>query len=369
MQGRRKISGSGLKKSEDLKREQMANAEKPFIIPVFLPHIGCLHRCVFCNQMTITGVKEKIPSPEQLRRRIKTYLTYRGSRRTKTQVSFYGGNFLGLKSPDIRFLLDVASEFIVEGSVDSLRFSTRPDSVNDQRLDIIKEFPVETIEIGAQSMDDRVLVLANRGHTVSDTEKAVGLLKKRSYEIGLQMMVGLPGDDDDNCLRTGRRITDLLPDFVRIYPTVVLPGSRLWRLYRNGTYSPLPMERCVTLVKNLYLLFSERQIPVIRMGLQASDDLEKEAENLAGPYHPAFGHLVFSEIFLDKAAFLLASKPPPFQTVTIRVHPRNVSRMRGMNNQNIETLKRKFQIKSLVIFADASLGEDAVTVSEFRPSA
>jgi len=369
MGGCRKISRSGATTRGTLERKQMANAEKPFIVPVFLPHIGCPHRCVFCNQTTVTGVSHKMPSPEQVCRGIQAYLKYRGSRRTTAQISFYGGNFLGLEASEIRLLLDAASKFVAEGSVDSLRFSTRPDSISDERLDIIKDFPVQTIELGVQSMDDRVLALSNRGHTASDIGKAAGLLKKRSYEIGLQMMVGLPGDDDENCLRTGQRIADLSPDFVRIYPTVVLPGSVLGKWYRNGTYSPLSMERCVTLVKDLYLLFRERRIPVVRMGLQASEDLEKEAEYLAGPYHPAFGHLVFSEIFLDRAVSLLASKKPPLQTVTIKVHPRNISRMRGMKNRNIETLKRKFQIRSLVIFPDPSLEEDTVEICEFRPSA
>jgi histone acetyltransferase (RNA polymerase elongator complex component) len=337
---------------------------KPFIIPVFLPHIGCPHQCAFCNQSTITSIKGKIPSPEKLQEIVNNYLKYKGKDRGLVQIAFFGGNFLGLRAADIESWLQEAGKFVTAGSVDSLRFSTRPDTINNEILNIINPFPVSTIELGVQSMDDHVLAMSKRGHTSADTKKAVRLLKEQNYEIGLQMMVGLPGDDETNAQLTGRRLVDMSPDFVRIYPTVVLAGSLLAKWYQNGKYAPIPLEQCISLVKNLYLLFRENDIKVIRMGLQASEDLEKGSEILAGPYHSAFGHLVFSRIFLDMATTILESEVSVRDEVCIKVHSRSISKMRGLKNINIEILKRKFNIKSIKVISEPSLAEDSMIIND-----
>jgi len=336
---------------------------KPFIIPVFLPNIGCPHQCAFCNQSAITSIKRKIPSSEKLHKIVNNFLEYKGKDRSLVQIAFFGGNFLGLKAAHIESLLYEASKFVTAGSVDSLRFSTRPDTIKNETLDILKPFPVSTIELGVQSMDDHVLSMSKRGHTSADTKNAMRLLKKRNYEIGLQMMVGLPGDDETKAQLTGRRIADMSPDFVRIYPTVVLSGSLLAKWYQNGKYAPMPLEQCITLVKNLYLLFRENDIKVIRMGLQASEDLEKGSEILAGPYHSAFGHLVFSRVFLDMATTILESEVSVRNEVCIKVHPRSISKIRGLKNKNIEILKRKFNIQSIKVIPEPSLAENSLIVN------
>jgi len=331
------------------------------VIPVFIPHAGCPHQCAFCNQMSITGEKPRLPSAGELKKQIETFLGYRKDHRTVVQVAFYGGNFLGLKYKDILRLLAETSRFVQDGRVDSIRFSTRPDTIDTARLDIISDFPVKTVELGIQSMDDRVLTLAERGHTGKDTCDAFTLLHERNYEVGAQMMVGLPGDTYCRAVDTGRLIAALKPAFVRIYPTLVLAGSRLARWYKTGKYSPLPLDDCVTLVKELYLAFSRQNIPVIRMGLQASENLDREATVLAGPYHPAFGHLVFSEIFLDRAAALLEQLlPSDSTTVTLAVHPHSISRMRGLKNNNINILKRKYNMTEIHVLPDPAVRNDQV---------
>ncbi|MCD4764162.1 MAG: radical SAM protein [Desulfobacterales bacterium] len=341
----------------------MSSYEKPFIVPVFLPNIGCPHKCVFCNQSAITGVKQKTPSPEEIGLHINRFLNYKGKNRSLVQVSFFGGNFLGLKIDFIKSLLHEATKFVIEGRVDSIRFSTRPDTIDYERLDILKEFPVATVEIGVQSMDDKVLSLSERGHTSSDTEKAVSILKERNYEIGLQMMIGLPGDNGAGALYSAKRIAALSPDFVRIYPTLVLKNTILSRWYKEGKYTPLSLEQCITLVKDIYLIFREKKIQVIRMGIQASEHFERQATILAGPYHPAFGHLVHSEIFLDMASSIIESEKIDCRdSVGIKVHPRSVSKMRGIKNFNIKTLEKRFNIKSVEIIPDHSLAEDVVAV-------
>jgi len=335
----------------------------PFIIPIFLPNLGCPHQCAFCNQTSITGVTPDTISTETLCSLINEFLEYKKTQRRSVQVSFYGGNFLGLKKEYIRILLDETTKFVKNKRINSIRFSTRPDTISDKKLDIIKDYPVSTIEIGVQSMDNQVLAMAKRGHTTLDTEKAAALLKERNYDVGMQMMVGLPGDDEIKSLFTAQRIASLSPDFVRIYPTVVLAHSRLAVWYRNGEYTPWSLSRCVALVKNLYLFFKSKKIPVIRMGLQASEDLAKDTTILAGPYHPAFGHMVHSKIFLDMATSIMGAGKGSCDKITIKVHPRSISKMRGLKNKNLEILKRKFQIKSFEIIPDLTLAEDKLTVA------
>ena len=339
------------------------STRRPFIIPIFLPHAGCPHQCVFCNQTSITGAQRDSVSPEKVERQIHEFLKYKGNDRRPVQAAFYGGNFLGLEKEYIKRLLDVSAKFVKNKEIDAIRFSTRPDTIDHDRIEIIKNYPITAVEIGVQSMDDGVLAMVKRGHSASDTQKAVALLQDRHYQIGLQMMVGLPEEDEAGSLSTAYRIGELEPDFVRIYPTIVLKNSLLARWYENGTYRPWSLERSIAHVKTLYLFFKKKNIPVIRMGLQASGDLDSGAAVLAGPYHPAFGHMVHSEIFLDMAVGIIAAKKGGRNTVSIKVHPQSISKMRGMKNSNVETLKRRFQLQSLKIVPDSSLAEDSLSIS------
>ena len=301
-------------------------------------------------------------TPAELRFQIREFLKYKKENRKPVQIAFFGGNFLGLKTEEIKSLLDSAAEFVSAGQVDGIRFSTRPDTINERCLEMIKDYPVSTVELGVQSMDDQVLVLAGRGHSASDTIRAVEQLKERHFRIGLQMMVGLPGDDDTGALTTAQRIADLGPDFVRIYPTLVVANSRLAGWYQNGDYTPLTLEEGVSLVKKIYLKYLKAGIDVIRMGLQASEDLEDGTTVLAGPYHPAFGHLVHSEIFLDMAVSAIESTNSLKETLTIFVNPRSISKMRGLNNSNIKRLQSCFQLTSIAVKPDASISESNLVI-------
>lgn len=279
------------------------------------------------------------------------------------EVAFFGGNFLGLGPDYIKAVLYEARTFVRAGLVDGIRFSTRPDTIDSERLYLIKPYPVSTVELGVQSMDDHILALARRGHTAADTQKAVDLLKQYNYTIGLQMMVGLPGDNHEKTLASAGKISALQPDFVRIYPTVVLDGSLLASWYQTGKYKPLELDDGVDIVKKLYLYFKDKDIAVIRMGLHMSAEDQRLNPIIAGPYHPSFGHLVHSKIFLDLAVSALNSKRDVFDTVTIKVHPHSVSKMRGLNNDNIKTLKNRFQIGSLNISPDPTLAEDQLILA------
>ncbi len=337
---------------------------RPFIVPVFIPQSGCAHRCVFCNQRAITGTAAELPDFDTVEQEIRRFLGYRREDRAKAEISFFGGNFLGQDPGVIKKLLDAASGFVRTGEVDGIRFSTRPDTVDQKRLDLLSGYPVSTVEIGAQSMDEHVLALAKRGHSSEDTVRAAALLQKRGYDMGLQMMVGLPGENDDSAMETGRRIAALSPDFVRIYPTLVIKGSLLEKWYASGRYSPIPLDRCIEQVQSLFRLFSEKNIPVARIGLQANEGLDTGRDLVAGPYHPAMGQMVASGVFFDKAAARIEAFGNDFgDGIDLVVHPRMISTMRGQKNSNIVRLKRLFpHLGPVSVVGDPAMSEAAVAV-------
>ena len=337
--------------------------QKPFIIPVFLPQAGCPHRCVFCNQTAISGSDPVFPDKERLQEEIRRFLAHKGKKRGKTEISFYGGNFLGLPQEKIRTCLDTAQCFIDRNGVDSLRFSTRPDTISRERLQWIAGYPVSTIEIGVQSMVDAVLDTSRRGHTAADTRQAMARLKETSYQTGIQLMVGLPGDSPERSAYTARTVVSLAPDFVRIYPTLVIEKSPLANWYRAGRYRPLSLEACVSRVKELYRIFTAAGIPVIRMGLQATDGLSSGGVQ-AGPYHPALGHMVRSEIMRDQAVEKIRQlAPKSASALTLRVHPGNYSQMQGLNCSNLADLKADFELSGIELIADPNMPESCVSIS------
>jgi len=322
---------------------------------------------VFCNQTAVTGEKTAFPTTASLVRRIETFIGFKGRARNPVQIAFYGGNFLGLSVDRIQVLLKLAADYCASGKVDGIRFSTRPDTITRQRLDVLEPFPVATIELGVQSMDDSVLALNRRGHSAGTTVEAVRYLRDRGFEIGLQMMVGLPGEDEPSSISTAKRLVELQPDFVRIYPTVVLEGSLLAGWYRNGRYRPLRLEDAVAQVKTIWEIFNKNRIPVIRMGIQASKDLDRGATVIAGPYHPSFGEFVYSEMFFDKACRLLKKNSGLSKVVCLKVHPGSVSKMRGQKNRNIRKLMERLGIKSLRVKPDTAVPEDGIAIEDTLP--
>ena len=335
----------------------MTNKLKKFIVPVFIPHQGCPFSCIFCNQKNITGVQEK-----DVKKQIETFLSYKKDKNRDTEIAFYGGTFLGLHPTKIVNLLEIAEEFIKKNEASAIRFSTRPDSVNDTTLNLIKDFSVRTIELGVQSMDDRVLKVSQRGHTSSDTKKAFELIKERGFLTGAQIMIGLPEDSTDTILETANKLIKLAPNFLRIYPCVVLKNTILADMYQAGSYKPFSLKKSVEISKKLYLLFKENSIKVIRMGLQSTSSLEKEGNILAGPYHPSFAHLVFSSVFLDKAIELLKDKKD--KEVVFEVNPKSVSVARGINNYNIKSLMKKFKLLSVDIKPSSYLSIDDLKLTK-----
>ena len=328
---------------------------RPFIIPVFIPSSGCPHRCSFCNQTAITGVKPYCLSPSAIKPSIRKFLAFVRDRERPVQIAFYGGNFLGVPQDEVRALLETASVYVACGDAASIRFSTRPDTITESTLATIRDFPVTTIELGLQSMDDRVLARTRRGHNANCAVDAARMVKSAGYELGLQMMTGLPGDTPRGALQTAEKFVSLEPDFVRIYPTLVLENSPLAERFRSGAFIPSTMEETIALVCRLFLKFTASRIRVIRMGLQADDALSSAGTILAGPYHPAFGERVYSRVFYRLAVAALVQHHGRHHALGIRVHPRHLSRMIGAGRENISCLKTRFKIENLSIRADTGI--------------
>ena len=308
----------------------------PFVIPIFIAHQGCPHQCLFCNQRSITGAPEGMVGAREVEETICTQLAWpRRHPEAPVQVAFYGGSFTGLAMERQRELLGAAQPFLASGQVRELRLSTRPDYVTPEIAGFLREQGVGIVELGAQSLDDRVLAASGRGHTVAQVRTAVACLKEAGIKVGLQLMLGLPGDSTATALVSGRAAAALGPDMVRLYPCLVISGSPLAELYRQGQYQPLTLSRAVALAGRLWSIFNGHGISVVRMGLQPSASLEKTV--LAGPYHPAFGELVLSRLFFNQIRADLSARSLR-QLYRLSLARADESIYRGKGNGNVKRL-------------------------------
>ena len=349
--------------------------QSPLVIPVFIPHSGCPHQCAFCNQTIITSQKHCLPDPKEIDKIIEQYLGYKANR-SRVELAFFGGNFLGLPDSEIVRLLEQLRPYIENHTIHGIRCSTRPDTITEQRLDLIATYGICLVELGVQSMNDAVLKQANRGHTRQDTRRAIELLKARNIQVGVQLMVGLPGDSEESLLASTRQVAALAPDVARIYPLMVLRGSPLAKWYQEGSYSPLGLDQSVDLVKEMLKILTRANVTVIRMGLQASEMMEDSSLVLAGPWHPAFGHLVLSALVYDQVREQVCKLLGPFDRssfdrtsrknwethILMGIHPRFESRLRGDKNSNLIKLKNAYPGISFSIQTDESLRQGEVDV-------
>ncbi len=329
-------------------------------IPVFVPHWGCPCDCLFCDQKKITGQQEEMTASRAAA--IIASAIERKKPGEYWEIGFFGGSFTGIPASQQEALLSVAYAAVQSGQVDGIRLSTRPDYINDAVLDRLLRFGVTTVELGAQSMDEQVLTLNRRGHTAEKTQQAARLIRERGIGLGLQMMIGLPGDTAEKALQTAESFAKLQPDCVRIYPTLVIRGTGLHELYDHGAYTPLTVDEAVRQCSDLYGFFTEKGITVIRMGL-----LQMTAEDVvAGPYHPAFGELVMSACCYKQLQDML--RPLRGKSVVLRVHPRYVSVLTGQKKDNLRRAIKEFNLQHLNIEQDSTLawGEVIPEAVDFR---
>lgn len=301
-------------------------------ISIFVPHIGCPNKCSFCNQRYITGACWA-PGSKDVEKAVAAAKGSKNFDSKTAEIAFFGGSFTAINRNYMTELLKAAERFVKDGTVKGIRISTRPDAIDGEILTLLKEHSVTSIELGAQSMNDRVLRMNNRGHTGGDVERASRLIREYGFELGLQMMTGLYGDSDNSAIKTAERLVALKPDTVRIYPTIVLKDTDLAALYADNIYKPQTLDNAVSLAAKLYKMFTEKGIRVIRLGLHSIE----ENAYIAGPWHPAFSELCQSQIMLTGVLTRLQEKGK----YNIKVAKSAVSKMTGQGRKNIIFLKSR----------------------------
>ena len=313
--------------------------KKHFTIPIFVPELACPHRCIFCNQNYITS-REHVPGMAEARNIIEDHLITL-PKDAEIDIGYLGGNFTGIPAHQQEDFLELAREYKNAGSVQGIRVSTRPDYIDERVLNRLENFGVTTIELGAQSMDEEVLRKAGRGHRVKDTDDASKMIVDRGFNLGLQMMIGLPEDDDEKSLHTARRIVELGANSTRIYPTLVVKNTPLEEMWRNGKYHPLSMEQAIGRTKKLIPIFEEGGVKIIRVGLHPSEGFLDGSQLLAGPFHQSFKELVMTEVWNDRFRNFQWNKNQ--NQVNLYVNPGEFNAAVGYQAKNKKMLLEKFQ--------------------------
>lgn len=314
-------------------------AMKYYNIPIFVPHLGCPFDCVFCNQRRITGADGDI-NAESVKNTVEEHLRLLPKQNAKIEIAFFGGSFTGISAALQEELLSAAVGYVGKNGIEGIRVSTRPDYINDEVIARLLRYKVTTVELGVQSMNEEVLKASGRGHSPEDVESAVKLLKQTPLKLGLQMMTGLPKDTPERSLETADKIIELGADIVRIYPTLVIKGTKLEKMYKSGGYRPQSVDEAVHLCARLLKKFDGAGVEVIRCGLQNTDEISPGGAVIAGPFHSAFGELAENEYFFGKIEEIVSEAEE--DEIKIAVNPYEISKVIGQKRRNILKIHEKF---------------------------
>ena len=331
--------------------------KKQYIIPIFVPHLGCPNDCIFCNQKSISGQKKNM-TKEEAKKIIDDYLENIKNEDAQIEIAFFGGSFTAIEVEKQEELLELAYKYIENGQVESIRISTRPDSIDKETLKRLKKYKVKTIELGVQSANNYILKRSNRGHTFEDVKKASKLIRRYRFDLGHQIMVGLPESTKIDEINTAKALIKLRPKMVRIYPVLVIKNTKLEEEYKEGKYEPLPLVQAVETCKELVEMFVKKKIDVIRVGLQNTDEItnpeEKTSEVVAGPYHPAFRQLVESSLWYDAIVAKIKKLNVKVKEVEVTVNPADSNNVIGHKKENVIKLKNTYNI-DLILKQDENI--------------
>lgn len=317
--------------------------KKHAIIPIFIPHQGCPNDCVFCNQKKITARQPDV-TLEEVRNIIDTWLsTLHGRAGIETiEVAFFGGSFTAIPMEMQSAYLAIACEYKERGLIHKIHLSTRPDCITSEILDNLKRYSVDIIELGVQSFDERVLQASGRGHNSHCVYESSRLIKEYGFELGIQLMIGLPEDSLETCLYSAEETVKIAPSIARLYPTVVIEDTELMEMYRNGSYNPLETDQAVQITKEMYKILTSAGINIIRVGLKSSDLIQENGEIAASTFHPAFRQLVEGQIALEKMLKLLNEHGNESKEITFYSSSRWFSNMIGHKGCNKKQLLQDF---------------------------
>lgn len=328
--------------------------DRPLIIPFFIPHAGCPFTCVFCNQWGISGTVESA-RPEDVRPRVLKYIAARKGKPIRSEAAFFGGSFTGLDQEIQKGFLEAAFSLKQEGLIQGIRLSTRPDYISREIIHNLLAYGVTTIELGVQSLIDTVLEKSCRGHTYGDVVKAAQIIRDYPFELIFQLMLGLPGDTRELAATTAKRAVKLAPDGVRIYPALVIKGTVLENWFNAGSYKPWGLEEAVESGSLWLSMFTANDIRVIRLGLQAADNLSPDRDLVTGPYHPAYGELVYSRLMLKQARGGIDLLRDKNGLLKVYCNPRDYSIVRGQNNVNIKDISQVYDFSQIKIIRDPDI--------------
>ena len=337
----------------------MKKSNKQYIIPIFIPHLGCPNDCSFCNQKSISG-KTKMPTKDEVVKIIEDNLKTIKDKDVKKEIAFFGGSFTGIDIEKQKEYLEIANGYIKDKKVEGIRLSTRPDYISKDILKMLKKYGVKTIELGVQSTNDYILKRCDRGHTFEDVKNASKLIRMYGFKLGHQMMVGLPESTKLDELRTARDLIRLKPKMVRIYPVLVIKGTKLEKELEDGEYKPLTVAQAVERCKELLYLFNKKNIQVIRVGLQNTDEItdpnSKDSEVIAGPYHPAFGQLVEDSVWHDSIVDKIKKINDKVKEVKVKVNFADINNVVGHKKSNIKKIKETYDV-DVIVEADRTIKE------------
>ncbi|MGA2525267.1 MAG: radical SAM protein [Smithellaceae bacterium] len=325
------------------------NNGKPLIIPVFIMNKGCPHQCIFCNQKISAGNYPQELTKNIFKTEVESYLKWNKDKTRKVEIAFYGGNFTGLDPAYQKELLWWANSYIQAGLVNSVRISTRPDYITGDKLILLKENGVTTVEIGAQSFIDEVLKFSQRGHNAAVISDAMMLLKDYDFQTSLHLMVGLPKDTKEGFTYSLDKTIELKPDMVRIHPVIVFSGTILAEKFFQGIYHPLELSHAVELSCLAWEKLSAAGIRIIRIGLHLTKEMENDNGVLAGPIHPSLGSLVLSSVFYNRTIKLLDNIPHETPEIRFHLSDHDISSFRGLKNANISAIKNLYPRTKIVI--------------------
>ena len=325
--------------------------KKEYIIPIFVPHLGCPQCCTFCNQKTISGEQKQV-NAEDVKNTIEYYLNNFKYNDKYIEVAFFGGSFTAIEIKKQKELLEAVQPYLKQKKINSIRLSTRPDAINKEILKMLKHYKVKTIELGVQSSNNYILARCKRGHSFEDVKKASKLIRRFGFTLGHQMMVGLPDSTEKDDIQTAKDLIRLKPKIVRVYPVLVIKGTELEQEAKKGDYVPLTVEQGVERSKEIVKLFNKKHIKVIRVGLQNTDTItdisSNQSEVVAGPYHPAFGQLVDDRLWYDRIVNKIKQINAKIIKVEIEANPQDINNIVGHKKENINRLKDTYALIATV---------------------
>jgi histone acetyltransferase (RNA polymerase elongator complex component) len=336
-----------------------------YIIPIFVPHEGCPHDCVFCNQNSITGTSTKVDAM-YVEQTVNEYLQTIKSDDAIIEVSFFGGTFTAINMEKQIELLTVAKKFKDNNKIKFIRLSTRPDYINDNILMNLKKYSVDIIELGVQSLDEEVLLKSGRGHTSQDVEHASKLIKQYGFILGHQIMIGLPGDNINKDLETAKGVIALKPDICRIYPALIIKDTHMENMYIEGKFKPYSLNEAVDISKVIYMMMIANQINVIRIGLQPTEEISEGNDLVAGPFHPAFRELVEGSIYNDMlhdAIINNINKDISLNKALVKINPKDISKLYANGKSFFYDIKKQINTVLIDVFQDITTERGSINVS------